>query len=151
MGTWARAGDMVGVVAALDGDSVTVFSPGDRKVATVSRSELVLVPAGAVTVTLQVDVPLPHGLGEEAVRRWIASLADPVLRERAAAALSEAGLDDGAALPQVRANVAPAAASGAVCLCGARTPAPPGTIVACARCGRQAASRPADSGGISMG
>lgn len=143
LGTWARAKGLVGLVAAVDGNEVTLFQPGDRQVVTAPRDEIELVPAGGVTVTLRVDLPLPHGMGEDTVRRWVASLADPVLRERAASALREAGLDAGAALPQVHTDVGPAATSGAVCLCGARTPAPPGTTVPCAQCGRQATSAPA--------
>ena len=145
LGAWARAQGLVGLVAALNGDDVTLFQPGDRQRATVPRSQVELVPAGAVTVTLRVDLPLPHGIGDDTVRRWVASLADPVVRARAASALEEAGLDAGAALPTVIDEVGPASTSGAVCLCGARTPAAPGTMIPCAQCGRQAASAPESS------
>lgn len=142
LGAWARAGDLTGVVAAADADTVTLFDPGRRRMARVPHAEAVAVETGAVTVSLRVDLPLPHGLGEDALARWVASLADPAIRERARDALAEEGLDEGALLPEVRLDVEPAATSGAVCLCGARTPAPDGTHVVCRSCGREAAARP---------
>lgn len=142
IGAWARSGGMVGVVAAADGDTVTLFRPGDRQLARVPPSDLELLPAGAVTVTATVDLPVPHGIGEDLLRRWVASLTDETLRGRAHAALADAGLDQGAALPSVRLEVRTMDTGGALCLCGAKTPADPGVAVACAACGRQAVSAP---------
>lgn len=141
IGSWARAGQLVGLVAALDDDTVTVFDPGERHMARVARAEAQPLPAGAVTVTVSVELPLAHGLSEDALRRWIASLTDDVIRERAYAALAEAGLDEGAALPGVRLRVEPVA-SGTVCLCGARTPGAPGQEIVCGNCGRTAVGPP---------
>jgi len=143
MGAWARAGALVGLVAASRDGQVTLFDPAARQMTRVPEAEVTLVPAGAVRVTLSVDLPLAHGLNEDDLRRWLASLTDPVLRERAYAALAEAGLDEGAALPVVRVDVATPESTGAICLCGARTPAPDGVAIACPACGRQAVSRPA--------
>lgn len=142
LGSWARSGDLVGLVAAVDADEVAVFDPAERQVVRVPRGELLPVPAGAVTITVAVDLPLAHGLGEDAVRRWTASLVDGVLRERATAALSAAGLDPGAALPEARVEVSASMTDGAVCLAGHRSPAPDGAAVACATCGRDAVARP---------
>lgn len=146
LGAWARAGDLTGVVAAADAEAVTLFDPGGRRMARVPHAEAVAVEAAAVTVSLRVDLPLPHGLDEESLVRWVANLADPTVRERARDALAEEGLDDGVLLPEVRLDVEAAATDGAVCLCGARTPAPDGTRVVCRACGREAASRPPRSG-----
>ena len=141
LGAWARSQGMIGLVAALDAESVTLFHPGDRTQSTVPRAEVEVVPAGGVTLTVSVDLPVPHGIEEAALRRWVASLTDDVLRERAYAALTDANLDPGAALPSVRLDVAPVA-SGTVCLCGAKTPAPPGAEVRCSSCGRLAVGAP---------
>jgi hypothetical protein len=142
LGGWARAEQLVGIVAAVDEAEVALFDPGDRQVARVPRAQAQAVPAGAVTVTVTVDLPLAHGVPEDVLRRWVASLTDPVLQERARTALVDAGLDEGAALPTVRVDVAPAAGGGAVCLCGARTPAPEGSALPCAACGREAVTAP---------
>lgn len=147
LGAWARSGAFVGVVAAVDGD-VTLFDPAARRSTRVPASEVEPLPAGAVTVTLRVDLPLPHGLVEADLRRWAASLTDEVLRERAAAALTEAGLDPGAALPPVTLELA-ASGSGALCLAGHRTPAE--GSVACAECGREAVPPPARPDGDVLG
>ena len=141
LGSWARAGNLVGLVAAIDGDEVTLFDPGERQQARVPAAEVQPVPAGGVRVTLTVDLPLPHGIGEPALRRWVASLADDVVRDRAHAALTEAGLDPGAALPAVRVDVRPVE-SGPVCLCGQKVPAPAGAELACPSCGRTAVGPP---------
>jgi hypothetical protein len=141
VGGWARSGGIVGLVAAVDGEHVTLFDPGERTRTTVARVEAEPVPAGAVTVSVSVDLPVPHGIDEHSLRRWVASLTDPVLRDRAAAALTESGLDEGAALPDVRVDVRPVA-SGSVCLCGARTPAPAGVELRCTNCGRLAVGAP---------
>ena len=141
LGAWARSGAMVGLVAALDGESVTLFDPGERTQSTVPRADVEALPAGAVTVSMTVDLPLPHGIEESSLRRWVASLTDDGLRERAYAALTEANLDPGAALPSVRMEVR-GVDHGTVCLCGARTPAPPGAEVRCSACGRLAVGPP---------
>jgi hypothetical protein len=151
LGAWARAGGLVGIVAAVNESEVALFQPGDRQLVRVSPDQAEAVPAGAVTVTVTVDLPLAHGLAEDTVRRWLATLADPVLRERAAAVLRDAGLDAGATLPAPRVDVRAAEAGGAVCLCGARVPAPPGTALACPACGRQAVSAPVSSPGGGAG
>lgn len=142
LGSWARSGGLVGIVVHQAGDRVTLFEPAQRRMADVAVTELEAVPAAAVTITASVDLPLAHGLEEADVRRWVAALLDPVLRERAREALVAAGLDDGAALPEPRLDVQPMSTSGAVCLCGARVPAPPGTALACRACGREAVSAP---------
>jgi len=141
LGGWARSGTIVGLVAAVDGEQVTLFDPGERTRTTVARTEVEAVPAGAVTVSVSVDLPVPHGIDEHSLRRWIASLTDPHLRDRALAALTESELDEGAALPSVRVDVRPVE-SGSVCLCGARTPAPAGAELRCTSCGRLAVGAP---------
>jgi hypothetical protein len=105
LGSWARSGSMVGLVAALDGESVTLFHPGDRNQSTVPRADVEALPAGGVTISMTVDLPVPHGIDESSLRRWVASLTDDGLRDRAYAALTEANLDPGAALPSVRMEV----------------------------------------------
>ncbi|HEY8339051.1 MAG TPA: hypothetical protein VIK95_04235 [Egibacteraceae bacterium] len=143
LGTWARSGEIVGIVAAVRDGVATLFDPGDRRVTTVGVGDLEPVPAGAVETTVTVALPLPHGLGEDTLRRWLATLTDPVLRERATEALEDAGLDAAAVLPQARVEVRAAApGSGARCLCGVVTPAEDGTAVACQACGRQAVAPP---------
>lgn len=139
IGSWARAGALVGIVAAVDGE-IAVFDPGARQVTRVPLDDVTPLPAGAVRVTLTVDLPLPHGLDESDLRRWVAALADDVLRERALAALAEAGLDEGAALPGVSLSVAPL--DGALCLAGHRVPSPAGASLACPSCGREAVGAP---------
>jgi hypothetical protein len=144
LGTWARSGEMVGLVAALDAEHVTLFDPTERQQTTVPRAEVAPVPAGAVTVSVTVNLPLPHGIAEEGLRRWVASLVDERVRDRAYAALHDAGLDEGAALPTARVDVAPVE-SGTVCLCGARTPGPAGAEIRCTACGRLAVGAPTAS------
>lgn len=143
VGSWARSGALVGLVARRRDGQVTLFDPAARRMADVASADVEAVPAAAVTVTATVDLPLAHGLDEEEVRRWFATLVDPALRERARAALAEAGLDEGAALPAARLDVRSFEGSGAVCLCGARVPAPPGAALACPACGREAVAAPA--------
>jgi hypothetical protein len=139
-GAWVRSGPVVGVIAGHTGAEVTVFDPGGRRrqdtpAATVSR-----VPATAVRITVTVDLPLAHGLDEVDLRRWVAMLVDPVLRERAAEALHEAGLDDGVTLPEAKVEARVLRDGLARCLCGATAPARPGEVpAACAECGRQPA------------
>lgn len=142
LGAWARADQLVGLVAAVDADQVTLLDPGNRQVARVARSAVQLVPAGAVTISVSVDVPLAHGLDESDLRRWVAALTDEVLRTRMRDALGEGGMDVGAALPLPRVDVRAVQTSGAVCLCGARTPAADGQAVTCGGCGRLAVARP---------
>ena len=139
LGAWARAESFVGLVAAVDGDNVTLFDPGARQQRQAARADVEAVPAAAVRVTMHVDLPVPHGISEASLRRWVALLADPVLRERAASAMAEAGLDQGAAAPSVDFDAAALTDDVAHCLCGATTPTTPGVAVTCAVCGRQAA------------
>ncbi len=146
LGAWVRAENVIGLVAALEGDEVSVFDPIARVVTRVPADAAVALPAGAVTVSVSVDVPLPHGLEEDGVSRWVGALVDPLVRERAREALGDAGLDEGAALPPVRISVDPAAGGGAVCLAGHRTPAPDGSSLACPGCGREAVARPLPDG-----
>ncbi len=141
LGSWARAGQFVGLVAAINGETVSLFDPAERQRADVPLAQVEALPSAAVTVTVTADLPLPHGVDETTVRRWVASLTDLTLRERAYAALAEAGLDEGAALPDARVTVAPVT-SGTVCLCGARTPGPPGAEIVCSNCGRLAVGAP---------
>ena len=142
LGAWARSGGLVGLVAAVAGDQVSLFDPAERRVATVGLDQVELVPAGAVTVTVTVDLPLPHGLDESSVRRWVAALTDLSLRDRAAEVLSEQGLDPGAALPDARVTVRSVEGTAAVCLCGTKVPAPAGARLACPTCGREAVGAP---------
>jgi hypothetical protein len=142
LGSWARSGQLVGLVARVHDGEVTIFDPGERISATVPFREAEAVPAGAVTITVTVDLPLPHGVAEPALRRWVASLLDETTRERAYAVLTEAALDPGAALPAARIDVRPMDGTGAICLCGAKVPAPAGARVVCPSCGRQAVGPP---------
>jgi hypothetical protein len=142
LGSWARSGGLVGLVAAVDGDEITLFDPGDRQLARVARADVEAVPAGAVSVTVTVDLPLPHGVDETAVRRWVAALTDLTTRDRAASLLTDQGLDQGAALPDARVSVRPIEGTAAVCLCGARVPAPAGARLPCPSCGREAVGAP---------
>jgi hypothetical protein len=151
LGAWARVGDFVGVVARVADGRVSLFDPGERQVTEAGRDEVQVLPAGAVTVTVRVDLPLAHGFDEERLRGWLMALVDQGLQGRAVRALTEAGLDEGALLPPTRLSVAPAETSGALCLCGTRTPAPPQAAVACAACGRQAVSPPVTGTGGQAG
>lgn len=140
VGGWARAGAVVGVVARIDGDTVTVFDPGGRRRHDASADDVRAVPAASVRVTVTVDLPLPHGLDETALRRWTAMLLDPVLRERAAEALEGDGLDPGVALPTPQVAATALRDGLARCLCGTTVPADPATTPpACPSCGRQPA------------
>ncbi|MDP8977643.1 MAG: hypothetical protein M3N17_03535, partial [Actinomycetota bacterium] len=115
LGTWVRVrgSELVGLVVAVEAEGVTVFSPGDRRMARVDPDAAERVPAGAVSVSLSAELPLAHGLDEATLRRWLAVLADQVLRGRAAEVLRERGLDDGPTLPPLRLDVRPVATSGA--------------------------------------
>lgn len=144
LGAWYRADRMVGVVVRVHGDTVTVFDPAQRRQLDVAAAAITAVPAAAVRVTTSVDLPVPHGLDEQDLRRWLAILTDPVLRERARAALASAGLDAGITLPEVEVTATALDDGTSRCLCGATTastttaPAgasPPG----CPACGRQLA------------
>lgn len=145
LGSWARAGGLVGLVAAVEDDEITLFDPGERQMARVPRSGVESVPAGAVTVTVTLDLPVPHGVDESSLRRWAAALTDLSLRDRAARVLAEQGLDVGAALPDARMSIRALEGSAAVCLCGAKVPAPPGARLPCPACGREAVSAPLSS------
>lgn len=142
LGTWARSGGFVGLVVAMDAETVTLFDPGERQVAQAGTADVEAVPAGGVTVTVTVDLPVPHGVSEATLRRWVAALTDDTLRARAHDALTEQGLDEGATLPAARFSVAPVT-NGTVCLCGSRMPAPPGAEMVCTTCGRLAVGPPA--------
>ena len=142
LGSWVRAGGVTGVVSGVHGDTVSVFEPSERRMATVQRADVEPVPAAAVRVTLTVDLPLPHGVGEDSLRRWVGALTDPVLRERAQEALQAADQDIGAALPTVDVTLTPSEGPAAVCLCGARTDPQGAASVRCASCGRVAVAPP---------
>lgn len=146
LGGWARADGFLGVVARVDGDQVTLFDPGQRQQHTAPLARLEHVPAAAVRITVTVDLPLPHGLAEPSLRRWVAMLTDPVLRERAAAALADAGLDSGIAEPDATLSATAHSDGAARCLCGATQPGAPtgpaagsGSAPPCDVCGRQTA------------
>lgn len=149
VGSWAQSDGMVGLVAAIDDAEVTLFNPGDRQMARVPATDVTPLPAGTVRVELVADLPVPHGLAEESLQRWLATLADPVVRERAREAAVEAGLDEGPFLPEVRLSVVRPSQSGAICVCGAKVPAADGTTVECPRCGRPASARPTSDGRMS--
>ena len=151
VGGWARAGALLGIVVAVEGDDVAVLNPGDRQLARLRRAEVEPLPAGTVRVDVAVDVPVPHGLDEEGLRRWVAALLDPVVRGRGADAVRDAGLDAGAFLPDVRFEVVRAADDGATCLAGHRTPAPDAAALPCPTCGRLAVSRPTSDGRMGGG
>lgn len=146
LGAWARADGVVGVVARLDGDRVTLFDPALRRQHNAPMAAVEAVPSAAVRVTCTVDLPLPHGASEEDVRRWVAVLTDPVLRERAAEALANAGLDAGVAEPAVEITAIALRDGLARCLCGATLASegvdphdPPQAGPPCPQCGRQPA------------
>jgi hypothetical protein len=139
LGSWARSDGFVGLVARNDGQHVTLLDPGGRQQREVPVDLVQAVPAAAVEVTMAVELPVPHGLDETSLRRWMALLADPVLRDRAVEAMSGAGLDAGAALPQVTLDARALSDGQARCLCGATTPTAAGVAVTCGACGRQAA------------
>lgn len=131
-------------MARVDGERVTVFDPAQRRQHEVVAAAVTPVPAAAVRVTTSVDLPLPHGLDEHDLRRWVAMLTDPVLRERASAALAAADLDPGVSLPEVTVRTVALDDGASRCLCGATTvsttTAPAvATPAACPACGRQVA------------
>jgi hypothetical protein len=142
LGSWARGGGITGLVTRIDDDEIALFEPGERRIAAVARAEVEQMPAAAVRITITGDLPLPHGVGEETLRRWAAALTDPLLRDRASAALEDAGQDVGPALPEMEVELLPAEGDDALCLCGARTPSPDQQPVACRVCGRQAVTPP---------
>jgi hypothetical protein len=146
LGAWARADGVVGVVARVDAGRITLFDPAQRHQHTVPAVAVEVVPSAAVRVTATVDLPLPHGASADDVRRWVAMLTDPVLRERAAEALAEAGLAAGVAQPAVEVTAVALRDGQARCLCGATIPSAgvdprdrPRALPACPRCGRQPA------------
>lgn len=146
LGAWGRADGVVGVVARRDDDRVTLFDPARRRQHTAPAATIEPVPSAAVRVTCTVDLPLPHGASEDDVRRWVAMLTDPVLRERAGAALADAGLDTGVAEPAVEVSAVALRDGRARCLCGASVASdgvdphdPPRAVPPCPRCGRQPA------------
>lgn len=144
LGSWGRADGFLGVVAQVDDGHVTLFDPAGRRQHRVPAAMVARVPAAAVRVTVTVDLPLAHGLDERDLRRWTAMLTDPLLRERAHDALTAAGLDAGAALPQVTITATAHADGRGRCLCGATSPSAattPGDAdpAACPACGRHLA------------
>lgn len=149
LGDWARADGFIGVVARTRDGQVTLFDPGQRRQHVVPAEAIERVPSAAVRVTVTVDLPLPHGVDETVVRRWVAMLTDPLLRDRAADALSSEHLDSGVTLPPVAVSAVAISDGLMHCLCGATTNVPdsPAAPTACPRCGRQpappAASPPA--------
>lgn len=140
VGQWAKTGELVGLVAAAEDSEVTLFDPAARQQVTVPAASVTVLPAGAVDVTMTVTLPLPHGLGAEDVRRWVAALADDRAREQARQALTQAGLDAGAAQPVVDVQVT--ASEGSACLCGQPPALEPGAAQECPGCGRQAVGPP---------
>ena len=95
IGTWVKAGPLVGIVSKIEDDgSVVVFNPGDRQMVRASPSALQVLPTGTVQVRVGLQIDVPHGLGEESLKRWVAALIDPVLRTHAQATMIEHGLDD---------------------------------------------------------
>ncbi len=141
IGSWGRAEGFIGLVARHDDGEVTLFDPASRQATRALAGTVEPVPAGAVTVTVRLELPLAHGLAEGDLRRWVASLVDATLRERAVTALAEAGFDEGPALPPVSVEIRPADGDDALCLAGHRTPTA-GQAVACAVCGREAVPPP---------
>ncbi|CAN5867046.1 hypothetical protein BH23ACT10_BH23ACT10_18310 [soil metagenome] len=141
LGAWARADGFIGVVARTADGQVTLFEPGQRRQHTVAATAVERIPSAAVRVTVAVDLPVPHGVDESDLRRWVAMLTDPVLRARAAEALAAADLDDGVTLPEVTVTAVTIADGALHCLCGASTPATDGTpgTATCPQCGRQLA------------
>lgn len=137
LGAWARADGIIGVVARVADGRVTLFDPGQRRQHTVATDVLEHVPSAAVQVTTTVAVPLPHGLDETDLRRWVAMLTDPVLRDRARQALRDEQLDAGVTLPEVTVTATPLTDGALHCLCGAATPLGDSHAGACPRCGRQ--------------
>jgi hypothetical protein len=146
-GSWARADGFVGLVTAVDEERVTLLDPGRRAQHTADAARVEVVPAAAVRVTVTVDLPMPHGLPEESLRRWVAMLTDPVLRERASEALADVAQDTGPAEPRATLDVVALADGRARCLCGHTVAATPGTAVTCPSCGRPAAPPVAPSDG----
>lgn len=136
VGSWVRAEGVVGVVAAVAAGTVTVFAPGPRRSVVAAADAVEVVPAGAVTIRSTVTLPVPHGLDEPDLRRWVAALLDPVLRERAATALSDAGLDQGSAEAEVDVEVIAPSGDALVCLAGHRSSG--AQPRACPACGRPA-------------
>jgi hypothetical protein len=99
IGRWVRASGFVGIVSAVEDDgTVVVFNPGDRQMLRATPGTLQPLPTGTVEVRVGVQVQVPHGLSEEALRRWVAAMLDPVLRERARDSLTDQGLDPAAVM-----------------------------------------------------
>jgi len=106
IGTWARADGIVGIVSKVDTDgTVTIFNPGDRQVITAPGSAATPLPTGLIEARFSLQMQVPHGLGEDSLRRWLAVLIDPVLRANATASLREMGLDEGAFAEEVTVDV----------------------------------------------
>ena len=96
IGTWARAGGVVGIVSKVDDDgTITIFNPGDRQMIRATPGAAQALPTGTVDVRVALRMEVPHGLSEDSLKRWLAALIDPVIRTHAQATVSEKGLDDG--------------------------------------------------------
>lgn len=140
LGAWARVDGFIGVVARTADGTVTLFDPGRRRQHTAATEAIEAVPSAAVRVSVTVDLPLPHGLDESDLRRWVAMLTDPLLRDRAAEALTAADLDTGVTLPTTTVSVRAIDDAALHCLCGAVTPtAAVAADAVCPQCGRQPA------------
>ena len=95
LGTWVKAGPLVGIVSKMESDgTVVVFNPGDRQMVRAPRGAVQVLPTGRVQVRFALQLDVPHGLSEDSLKRWMASLIDPVLRTHAQATMIEHGLDD---------------------------------------------------------
>lgn len=96
IGSWARAGGVVGIVSKVDADgSITIFNPGDRQMIKAPPGMVQALPTGQVEARVALRLEVPHGLQPDSLKRWLAALIDPVLRAHAQAQLIEHGLDDG--------------------------------------------------------
>lgn len=95
IGTWVKAGPLIGIVSKIEEDgSLVVFNPGDRQMMRATPGAVQALPTGMVQLRVAVQVEVPHGLGEDSLKRWMAALIDPVLRTHAQATMIEHGLDD---------------------------------------------------------
>ncbi|HUG84971.1 MAG TPA: hypothetical protein VMM13_10420 [Euzebya sp.] len=96
IGTWVKAGPLIGIVSKIEQDgSLVVFNPGDRQMLRATPGAVQVLPTGTVQLRFALQIDVPHGLGEDSLRRWMAALIDPVLRAHAQATMIEQGLDDG--------------------------------------------------------
>lgn len=83
------------MVSKVDPDgTITIFNPGDRQMVKASPTAVQPLPTGTVDVRVALRMEVPHGLGEDSLKRWLAALIDPVIRTHAQATVIEQGLDD---------------------------------------------------------